>query len=61
MPRPPKPDHERRSEVFQVRLTLEERQLIEEGAGIAGEQLSEFIRTSALEKTQRLRKRFEKR
>lgn len=50
MPRPPKPESERRSEVLQLRLTKVERDTLERGASKHGEQLSEFIRSAALEK-----------
>lgn len=53
MVRPLLPESERRSEVLQLRLTKGERRGMEEGAAAAGEQLSEFIRSAALDKAER--------
>lgn len=50
MVRPPKPANEVRSQVLQLRLTIDERASLEAGAERAGEQLSQFIRNAALEK-----------
>lgn len=56
MARPPRPADEVRSQVLQLRLTAAERAALEKGAEAAGEQLSEFIRGSAMERAARLRK-----
>lgn len=56
MPRPKLPEHRLRSEVLQLRLTIDERKKMKAGADSAGEQLSEFIRGAALEKAMRLQK-----
>lgn len=61
MGRPPLPDSERRSEVLQLRLTKGERKGMEDGAAVAGEQLTEFIRGAALEKADRLKSKKGKR
>lgn len=50
MVRPPKSANEVRSQVLQLRLTIDERASMEAGAEQAGEQLSQFIRHAALEK-----------
>ncbi len=50
MARPQKPADEVRSQVLQLRLTVDERATMESGAERAGEQLSQFIRNAALEK-----------
>lgn len=57
MGRPPLPEHERRTEVLQLRMTKGERADMQDGADAAGEQLSEFIRNAALEKAERVTKR----
>jgi len=57
MARPPLPDSERRTEVLQLRLTKGERKDLDEGAVATGEQVSEFIRTAALDKVKRVKKR----
>jgi len=57
MARPPLPDSERRTEVLQLRLTKGERKDLDEGAEATGEQVSEFIRTAALDKAKRVKKR----
>lgn len=54
MVRPLKPAEERRSYVLQVRWTEDERGRLENGAARAGEQLTEFIRSAALEKADKL-------
>lgn len=54
MGRPPLPEGERRSEVLQLRLTRDERAGLEAGAEAAGQVLSDFIRTSALERAKAL-------
>jgi len=50
MVRPPKPADEVRSQVLQLRLTVDERAAMEAGAERAGQKLSDFIRRAALEK-----------
>ncbi|WP_425492552.1 plasmid mobilization protein [Lysobacter changpingensis] len=57
MARPPLPESERRTEVLQLRLTKGERKDLDEGAEASGEQVSEFIRTAALEKAKRVKKK----
>ena len=57
MARPPLPDAKKRSEVLQVRLTKGERKTLDEGADIYGEPVSEFVRTAALDKAKRLKKK----
>lgn len=52
MVRPNKPADEVRSQVLQLRLTVGEREAMERGADAAGEKLSEFIRTAAMERAQ---------
>jgi hypothetical protein len=57
MTRPPLPESKRRSEVFQLRLTKGERTELDEGAAAVEEPLSEFIRTAALDKAKRAKKK----
>ena len=57
MTRPPLPESKRRSEVFQLRLTKSERTELDEGAAAVEEPLSEFIRTAALDKAKRVKKK----
>lgn len=48
------PASERRTEVLQLRLTRDERASMEAGAEAAGQVLSDFIRTSALDRAKAL-------
>lgn len=56
MPRPPLPAAERRSEVLQLRLRVDEREQMDAGAELAGEPVTEFIRNAGLERAERLQK-----
>jgi uncharacterized protein (DUF1778 family) len=53
MARPKLPDEERRSEVIQLRLTKDERQMLDEAAESLGVLLTELIRSAALAKAER--------
>jgi len=53
MVRPKKPADEVRSQVLQLRLTVGEREAMEKGAEAVGEQLSEFIRRAALDRSEK--------
>ena len=57
MARPPKPESERRTEVLQLRLTKGERKELDEGAEATSAEVTTFIRTAALDKAKRLRKK----
>ena len=54
MPRPPLPPDERRSEVLQLRLRVDEREQMDIGAALAGEPVTEFVRNAGLERAERL-------
>lgn len=54
MGRPPLPAGERRTEVLQLRLTRDERASMEAGAKAADQVLSDFIRSSALDRAKAL-------
>lgn len=49
-PRPPKHPEHKKSEYLQLRMTKAERACMQAGAKVAGQPLSKFIRTAAMEK-----------
>lgn len=56
MVRPKLPDSKRRSEVFQLRLTVAQREALDQAAEALQETLSDFIRGAALAKAKRVLK-----
>lgn len=60
MARPKLPDELRRSEVLQIRLTQDERALLEEAAEAAGIAITDVIRNAAMERVRAILRRAER-